>query len=156
MKGGRRALVLGYGNSLRGDDGLGPALVGRLAPLEGAGVTLRSVPQLSIEDALFVASHDPVVFVDASTSCRAPFEVGKVVPDPEADCTLHRVAPAAVLALARDLYGAEPEALMVSVRGEEFEGFREGISPRAAANLDRAAAFLERSLGGGARAFPRP
>jgi hypothetical protein len=40
-----------------------------------------------------------------------------------------------VLALAKDLFGAEPETWLLGIRGYEFNEFGEGLSARAATNL---------------------
>jgi hypothetical protein len=52
------------------------------------------------------------------------------------------VTPEAVLALSRDLFRAAPEAWLLAIRGYDFDRFCEELSPRAAANLSRAVAFI--------------
>ena len=54
----------------------------------------------------------------------------------------HSVAPAAVLALSRDLFGAEPEAWLMGIRGYRFDEFGEELSPGAQRNLLAAIDFL--------------
>lgn len=58
----------------------------------------------------------------------------------------HSVEPAAVLALAHDLFGASPQGYALGVRGYEFNEFGERLSQRAQANLAEALRFLERIL----------
>ena len=55
-------LVIGYGNELRRDDGLGPRVAASLA---GPGVRALAVRQLTPELAEEVATARLVVFVDA-------------------------------------------------------------------------------------------
>ncbi len=58
-------LVIGYGNELRGDDGIGPHVVSELAALELPGVLTRIVHQLLPELAAELADTCLVIFVDA-------------------------------------------------------------------------------------------
>jgi hypothetical protein len=50
------------------------------------------------------------------------------------------------LALTRELFGHQPEAWLVGVRGYEFDSFHEGLSQRARANLAAAADYLRSAL----------
>lgn len=146
-----RTLVLGWGNPARGDDGLGPALVDLLAGSQECGaaeqLTVESDYQLQIEDAAELARHDRVVFVDADRRGEEPFSCRRLGPaEGGLSFTSHSVSPGALLALARDLFGRQPEAWMVGIRGYRFGGFDEGLSPEAEANLGRAAEFLRCAL----------
>jgi Ni,Fe-hydrogenase maturation factor len=60
----------------------------------------------------------------------------------------HSVPPATVLALARELFAAEPEAWLLGIRGYEFDEFRESLSKRARVNLEQALSRLVSTLGG--------
>ncbi len=59
-------LVIGYGNPLRGDDGVGPAVSGAIAVLGLPGVRALSVHQLTPELAAEAAGARVAVFVDAA------------------------------------------------------------------------------------------
>jgi len=137
-------LVLAWGNPGRRDDGLGPALAARLVAAEPPGVTVESGYQLQIEDAVEVARHDRVIFVDADRSTgSAPFRLERIEPATGAlGYTSHEGSPAQVLALGRELFGHEPQAWLLGIRGFEFDEFGEGLSRRAAENLEAAARFL--------------
>src|SRR5579864_2493011 len=58
-------LIVGYGNSLRGDDAVGLLAAGRLA---GCGYDAVAVPQLLPELAARMAAARRVIFIDAHTS----------------------------------------------------------------------------------------
>lgn len=140
-------LVLGWGNPGRRDDGLGPALAGAVAAMALPGVTAESGYQLQVEDAAEVARYRRVLFVDADRAGEAPFRVWRVEPSAgRPGYTSHSVAPGELLALARDLFGAEPEAWLIGVRGYDFDEFGEGLSGRAAANLAAAAQFVREAV----------
>jgi hydrogenase maturation protease len=59
-------VVIGYGNTLRGDDGAGPAVAQAIADRALPGVRSLAVPQLTPELAEIVAEANLVVFVDAA------------------------------------------------------------------------------------------
>jgi len=140
-------LVIGWGNPGRMDDGLGPAFIAAVSETPLPDVVLDSDYQLTMEDAAEVARYDRVLFVDADRRGPAPFSLRKLEPSTDAaSFSTHSVAPGAVLALARDLFDARPEAWILGIRGYEFDRFGEGLSPRAGANLARAVAFIRTSF----------
>jgi hydrogenase maturation protease len=59
-------LIIGYGNPLRGDDGLGWQVAGELAKCVDALISAVAVQQLTPELAEPVSDADLVIFVDAS------------------------------------------------------------------------------------------
>lgn len=142
-----RTLLLGWGNPARGDDGLGPALAGMVAGERLEGLTVDSDYQLQIEDAAEVARHERVVFVDADRSGPEPFSCRRLWPTESGlSFTSHSVSPGALLSLTRELFGREPEAWLVGIRGYQFDAFDESLSERAEANLAATAKFLGGAL----------
>jgi hydrogenase maturation protease len=136
-----RVLVLGYGNPGRQDDGLGPAAAGLIGDLGWPHVTAFDTYQLDIEDAMDVAEHDIVWFVDAARLGPSPFAVRALAPLSTLEFTSHLVRPETILAMARRYFGAEPQAFLLAIRGYEFE-FVEALTPGASDNLRQAAAML--------------
>ncbi len=154
MSGGRRGLVIGFGNPGRGDDGLGPRLVEAFEERRGqgaAGCDVEAVFQLSLEHAAEVADRRWVVFVDAAAEGGEPFAVSELAPEPAgsagearlgAGFSTHDMGPEAVLALAESSFGRRPPAWLLAIRGYRF-GLAEHLSRRATANLRAALAWLE-------------
>jgi Ni,Fe-hydrogenase maturation factor len=97
--------------------------------------------QLNIEDAIDVAAHDIVWFVDATRTGPSPYSVRVVLPLPTIEFTSHIVRPEAILAIARQCYGESPQAFLLGIRGYEFE-FIETLTLAAKDNLDAALAML--------------
>lgn len=129
-------LVIGYGNPGRQDDGLGPAFADAVMALGLPGVEVDTDYQLNVEDAAAAAASECVLFVDADSTGPAPFSVRRLAPAADgASFSTHSVRPEAVLALAKDLFGAEPETWLLGIRGYEFNEFGEGLSAGAADNL---------------------
>ncbi len=142
------ALLIGYGNPGRLDDGLGPALAAEIEALALPGVTVEANYQLSVEDADAVARHRVVIFADAAVSGPEPFAVGQVAPAGTLSFSTHSVAPEAVLALAKELFNAEAAGYILAIRGYDFDAFGERLSDKARANLAEAGEFLRRLLRG--------
>jgi hydrogenase maturation protease len=152
-EGGRapRVLVLGYGNPGRQDDGLGPALAAGIAQAGLPGVTVCDNYQLVVEDAIDVAAHDVVWFVDASLNASEPFEVREITPAAEIAFNSHAVKPEVILALAETYCGACPAAYLMGIRGYEF-AFAEGLTARARQNLRLATAHAAEAITAAVRA----
>ena len=139
-------LVFGWGNLSRGDDALGPMLVERLRAASGAGVEFLDDHQLQIEHALDLVGRQRVLFVDASLSCRAPFEVTPLRAEQDASFSTHAMSPRSLMQVYRDLHGEEPPpCTLLAIRGERFE-LGEPPRPAALAHLDSALAWAERWL----------
>jgi len=138
-------LVFGWGNASRGDDALGPMFIERLRALVGDAddrdVEFQDDYQLQVEHALDLAGRERVLFVDASLTCAAPFEVTTVHASRDVSFTTHALSPAAVMQVYRDLHHAEPPpGTLLAIRGEAFElGAPPGAS--AVANLEPALAW---------------
>jgi len=138
-------LVLGWGNLSRGDDALGPALVAalhqRLPVALHAQVEFLEDYQLQIEHALDLLGRRAVLFVDASLSCAAPFEVRPVQARHDPSYTSHALSPEALLQVFLDVQGYAPTlATLLAIRGETFE-LGETMSPSAQAHLEAALAW---------------
>ncbi|KAB2969316.1 MAG: hydrogenase maturation protease [Thermoanaerobaculia bacterium] len=143
----RRTLILAWGNPGRRDDGLGPALAAAVGALELPGVTVESGYQLQVEDAAEVARYERVLFVDADRGGAGPFRVRSLEAAPGGlGFSTHSVAPGQLLALCRDLFGSEPEAWLLGIRGYDFDEFGEGLSDRACANLASATGYVRDAL----------
>jgi hydrogenase maturation protease len=138
-------LVYGYGNPGRQDDGLGVALADQL---EAWALTARRPwltfdrnYQLNAEDALEASHHDIVVFLDASQDHGEPFRFAAIQSSPRVSFSTHSMSPESVLALCRDLCGAEPAGRLLTIRGYSWEP-NEAMTAGAHRNLEAARAWL--------------
>jgi hydrogenase maturation protease len=148
-----RVTVIGYGNPLRGDDGVGYFVAERLARRFAAAgperdLEVLALHQLTPEVAEALINSELVVFVDAD--CRQPpgrlscEVVSRRLPRPAP--TTHHLDPAGLLAFARALDPASPrQALLLTVGGESF-GHGEGFSPPVAAALASVEQLLDQCL----------
>jgi len=139
-------LVVGWGNPGRLDDALGPRLVEWLGALGIPGVHAETAYQLQVEHADAVASADLVVFVDADAEGPAPFLARPLEPSGRPAFSTHALTPGTVLALAADLFGVRPRAVLLGIRGYAFDGFGERLTPGAENNLRAARAWIAAAL----------
>lgn len=128
-------LAIGIGNTLRSDDGLGPWLAERVAAWKLPGVTILIVHQLTPELAVEIASHDRVLFLDASQTSSDPMLV-EIEPARSASSLGHAIGPGDLLALASS-FGPGRPGWGAFVPGNDFR-FGEGLSEAAAEAGERA------------------
>jgi hydrogenase maturation protease len=137
-----RLVVLGWGNDARGDDGLGPLLLGRIAGLDLPHVTTIEDFQLQIEHAMDLEEADLALFLDASVSAPAPFAFTETGPRDDTTHSSHALSPEAVLEVFVRVLGREPPpAFVLAMRGEAFE-LGAGLGAAAAEGLEAAWAFV--------------
>ena len=88
-----------------------------------------------------------VLFVDASLTCAAPFEVTVLRPAPGTMFTTHALSPAFVMQVYRNLYGVDPPpCTLLAIRGVRF-GLGEAPGSVALEHLAQALAWGQRWLG---------
>jgi hydrogenase maturation protease len=131
-------LVIGYGNELRRDDGIGPRVAEAIALANYPEVRVKTCFQLVPELAADLAEARVVLFVDASADPRrSGGELRRITAEETADWSTHTGDPRALLALTHAVYGVSPEAWWLTVPGEDF-GFGDGLSARAQDNVREA------------------
>ncbi len=133
-----KQLVIGYGNTLRSDDGAGIVAARSLRELLGSpNCEVLELHQLSLELAKPISEAQFVVFLDASTEAIAGeiryenVKAENVVPT----SLSHQVSPHTLLTTAHALYGKAPEALLVTIAGECF-GFGTQLTPIVQQSVD--------------------
>lgn len=112
-----RRCVIGIGNPLRGDDGVGVRLVRELeAHAPQIALEIIACHQLTPELADTLSRVSQVVFVDADVSSE-PGEVSCRMIEPRAahEAFSHRLEPSELLALTELLYGHCPKAHLLSI-----------------------------------------
>ena len=148
-------LLIGIGNPLRGDDGVGALLLEELARELGAWSTasaeLKAVHQLTPELALLVGESRRVLFLDACVSPRTtePWieRLAHQSVQPEA-LGGHCFSPQAVVALARGLYGWAGEGALLRVPAFSFPQGT-ALSEPLVRRLPKARQLMRQWLAGG-------
>ena len=132
-----RILVIGYGNALRTDDGVGWHVANRLAAdARLAGVTVFARHQLTPELALDINRAALVVFVDAGRGPPAgTFTMERMQATASSGSGWsHILNPSSLVDLARELYGRVPEVVVIKV-GVESLMIGDRLSPVVEASL---------------------
>jgi len=143
-------LIVGYGNGLRSDDGVGRAVAEHLADDPRlAGATVLSVHQLTPELAVDISRASVVVLIDAVLGGR-PGEItaGRLAPAvvPTASFT-HHLDAASLVALATGLFGGDPLVKLVSIAGASMD-VGDRLTPAVASAVPLAAeAVIQLVLG---------
>jgi hydrogenase maturation protease len=144
-----KTLVIGYGNTLRGDDGVGPAVAERLGAMALEEVEVRSATQLQLEWAVEWCDYERVVLIDAAVDGAAVSqEVVWPADGGESEGGAHELDAGVLLALARVLYGRAPEVWRWRIRGESF-GMGDPLTPGVRAAADEVTERIARSLSDG-------
>ncbi|MBO9308211.1 MAG: hydrogenase maturation protease [Chloroflexi bacterium] len=121
-------LVIGIGNTLRGDDGVGAAVAQQLAAQQHLpDLRVIACHQLTPELTALISQAEQVIFVDASANLSAgevkviPLELDLADLENVRSLTTHDWAPAALLMAAKALYGAQPRSALVVIGAQHFE-----------------------------------
>jgi hydrogenase maturation protease len=137
-RGKNRVVVIGYGNSMRGDDGAGRRVADFIECEAIAQVIVISTTQLLPEIAAEVALARGAIFVDA---CEDPELMSVRVQElePAAGMILrsHHLGPGHLLQLAEQCFGHAPRAWIVSLPAREF-GLSAELSPVATKSVESA------------------
>jgi len=124
-------LIIGYGSTLRGDDGVGPAVAELVEAKRLAGVQVIACHQLTPELADPISQARTVIFVDAAMDLPGEVvQVSKIEPEGQHQVMVHTASPGGLLHLARSVFGQCPEAWLVAIPVAEM-GIGEQLSPVA-------------------------
>lgn len=138
-------LVIGYGNTLRRDDGVGQQVANLVQEWELPLIRSYAVHQLTPELAAELAMVEKAIFIDAYPDS----ETVQVYPltdqtdevSATTNCLGHTSNPRSLLTLAKQVYGFAPAAWWVLIPavnfdfGEEFSPTTQGSIPVALAKI---------------------
>jgi len=159
---GMEILLIGYGNPLRGDDGVGWRVVEEIANCQSSIANRqRDTPHSALRTPQLIAVHqllpelsepiseaDLVIFVDASVEGEpGAVRVRTVEPaPPRIGAFTHHFDPAGLLGYAREVYGRFPRAYLVTVTAVSL-GYGEGLSDTVEAVLPEVLNQIEKLIG---------
>lgn len=114
-------LVIGYGNTLRGDDGVGQVVALQLAQ-KYPDMDILTPHQLLPELVEPISKAALVIFIDANVEGEpGQITMRKIQPQDGGDAFSHTVSPEGLLAGARDLFDHAPPAWLVTITGQDFD-----------------------------------
>ncbi|MBI4971456.1 MAG: hydrogenase maturation protease [Candidatus Omnitrophica bacterium] len=118
---GDKILVVGYGNSVRSDDGIGLYIAERLGALRLSAVDVIVTQQLVTELVESFGLYSKIIFVDARQDGPEihlrKLDVSKSFEMPVS----HHLGPEVLVLLAAQIYHSHPQIYICTVRGENFD-----------------------------------
>ena len=129
-------LIVGYGNPLRSDDGLGVRAAEELSRAgPAAGTEILVCHQLTPELAETISRVELVLFLDASRVGQSgEIRCAQIDLQPPDFLFAHQLTPETLVSLCSELYGARPQAFKISLCGECFD-LGDKLSAKATAAL---------------------
>lgn len=140
-------LVIGYGNTLRGDDGVGPHVAEAVRALRLPGVNTLVCQQLSPEHAAPISLAQTVIFVDAAVDAPREVQLRRLEPSDTTQLMAHAADPRTMLALSRDVFGHVPQAWWLTIPAEKMD-FSEDLTPLAQRGCAQALAKIQEIANG--------
>jgi hydrogenase maturation protease len=140
-------LIIGIGNRLREDDGMGCRAAELLArPFSSAAAEIEECHQLTPEWAARLANARIVIFLDAATDQEPGSIVSRrVQAEPCKRSFSHHLSPGELLDLAATVHGSAPVAFLIS--GGAFQtGLTDRMTPDGERCAQQMAAAAERIL----------
>jgi hydrogenase maturation protease len=140
-----QTVVIGCGNELRGDDGVGPYVARRLRRL---GVAAIAAHQLTPELSARLATAHRAIFIDAAADLNAgEIALSRVRPALGGPFE-HHCGPGALLGLTQQAFRRSPAALAVAIGAKSFDLGRPLSRPVRRAGASVAAMIAGRLLPG--------
>lgn len=135
--------MIGVGNPLRSDDGLGSHLARKIAQRDFPGVKVVEAMQLDLEVLEDARDYARILVIDAS-SVGDGVVLEKIVGIPgEAQvASSHHLSPQLLVAMAKTVYGRHLELFVCSIRGQNFE-IGESFSPEVTLQIPCAEEKIE-------------
>lgn len=137
----KRALIIGFGNPLREDDGLGWRAA-ELIESEQPDAAVIKCHQLTPELAEAISQASLVIFLDASMN-QAPGEVStQHIGRENPQALSHHLSPAQLMGFTEQLFGETPRSFLITCRIENV-GWSEELSRRSQRSAERMAAAAQ-------------
>ncbi len=138
-------LLIGIGNTGRGDDGLGWMFLDRIEELYPGRFDLEYRYQLQVEDSALISQYDEVLFIDAAIDeLPGGCALKPCSPASSYYFSSHVQSPEAILYLANKLYNTSPKTSVLQISGYEWEL---GMKPnkKALENMEAALRLFKES-----------
>lgn len=141
IKPGEKICIVGIGNTLRSDDGIGAYVCKHIEAMELPNITILIVQQLQTDLIEEFLTYNYVVLVDAALTGKE-VEFYELATDTTEIMTSSHYASAHVLnSLSQLLYNQKLPLLICGIRGETFD-MSETLSPHAITNGNKAIKLL--------------
>jgi len=146
-----KTLIVGVGNPVLSDDGVGIYAARMLMGRGIEGVSIEELPASGLELLDMVLDHDRVVIIDAIQTKGGTPGDHYILTEEDFKHTVHGTSPhgfniATALAMGRKVVPDRmpDEVFFVAIEAEDVENFREGMTPRVEASLPAIVDMIER------------
>lgn len=117
----KKVFVVGVGNLLRCDDGVGPLIAEEIAKKNISGVSVITAQLLNIELLEDTIGYEKVLIIDASAVGMGVVLKKIECPGDSAQASSHHLSPEFLLAMAQELYETDLNLYVCCVRGQNFD-----------------------------------
>ena len=113
-------MIIGYGNTLRGEDAFGIDVIQKLESLNLRATKLITVFTLTPELVLELLHADEIIFIDACYDIEHSYTLACGIKQINSHLS-HHIVPSMLIALLYDLYDREPQFFIYSMLTHNFD-----------------------------------
>ncbi|MDQ1245108.1 MAG: hypothetical protein QG565_1449 [Campylobacterota bacterium] len=113
--------VIGYGNSLRGEDAFGLDVIKELQKLPLKETKLLSAHQLTPEMTLELQDADEIIFIDSCHDDKNPYALACSLAEQSTLNLSHHISPKTIIYMLKNLYAKNPDFYIYSMMSSNFE-----------------------------------
>lgn len=114
-------VIIGYGNSLRGEDAFGVDVIKELQNIELKETKLISLHQLTPEIVLGLLEADEIVFIDTCYDEKNPYTLACSLKEQNNLNLSHHISPKTIIYMLKSLYAKFPDFFIYSMMSSSFE-----------------------------------
>ena len=114
-------IIVGYGNTLRGEDAFGVDVIKELEKVDLENTKLISTFQLTPELVLDLLDFDEIIFIDACYSPDNTYALACTVLKQNSTNLSHHISPDVVIAMLNNIYGKYPHFEIHSMLTNNFD-----------------------------------
>lgn len=113
--------IIGYGNSLRGEDAFGLDVIKELQKLQLKETKLLSAHQLTPEMTLELQDADEILFIDSCHDEKNQYSLACSLVEQSSLNLSHHISPKTVIYMLKSLYAKNPNFYIYSMMSSSFD-----------------------------------
>ncbi len=113
--------IIGYGNSLRGEDAFGLDVIKELQKVPLKETKLIAAHQLTPEMVLELQEADEIIFIDSCHDEKNPYALACSLNEQSTLNLSHHVSPKTVIYMLKNLYAKNPDFYIYSMMSDSFD-----------------------------------
>lgn len=117
--------IIGYGNTLRGEDAFGVDVIEELQKFSLKSTKLITHLQLTPEIVLELLDADEIVFVDACYDAENHYKLACSLFGQKNLTLTHHISPKTIMQMLQNLYGKHPNFFIYSMMSNSFDTIKE-------------------------------